>query len=260
MTELVALTVQGEIAIVTLNHPQKNNALSADIREQLLSHLTTCENDKTIKIILLNANGKHFCAGADLNEMLAMSHSSFEINLKNAKSLAHFFYRFYHCKKPTICCTQGKTMGGGIGLIAACDITIAVKTAEFCFPEVKLGMTPATIAPFVSHRIGFSRAQSLMLTAELFNAQRAHEINLIDYLCDNEPFDFAFLLAEKMLRNNLVGMQATKQWLRQLHPIHENQLDQAAQLLAEIRGTAEVRELLINALNPQKRARNEQRE
>ncbi len=245
MTSLTTFSIQNEIAIITLNHTEKNNILSAALRNELMAHYEQCEHDENIKIIILNASGKHFCAGADLNEMLAMSNASFDDNLEDAKNLADFFYRLYNCKKPTICCAHGKTMGGGLGLIATHDITIAARTAEFCFPEVKLAMLPATIAPFVSHRIGFASAQSLMLTAELFNAQRAHEIKLIDHLCDDEPINLAFLLAEKMLKNNSASMQATKKWLRELHPIAPKQLDQAAQLLAEIRSTADAKEALL---------------
>lgn len=245
MTFLTTFSIQNEIAVITLNHTEKNNILSAALRNELLAHYNKCENDETIKIIILTASGKHFCAGADLHEMHAMANASFDENLQDAKNLADFFYRLYHCHKPTICCAHGKTIGGGIGLIAVNDITIAARSAEFCFPEVKLAMLPATIAPFVSHRIGFASAQSLMLTAELFNAQRAHDIKLIDHLCDDDPITFAFLLAEKMLKNNLAGMQATKKWLRELHPITPKQLNHAAQLLAEIRSTADAREALL---------------
>lgn len=245
MTSLTTFSIQNEIAIITLTHTEKNNILSSALRNELIKHYEQCENDEAIKIIILNASGKHFCAGADLNEMHAMANASFEENLEDAKNLADFFYRLYNCTKPTICCAHGKTMGGGLGLIATHDITIATRTAEFCFPEVKLAMLPATIAPFVSHRIGFTSAQSLMLTAELFSAQRAHEIKLIDYLCDDDPIDLAFLVAEKMLKNNLAGMQATKKWLRELHPITAKQLDHAAKLLAEIRSTADAKEALL---------------
>lgn len=245
MTFLTTLSIQNEIAIITLNHVKKNNILSTSLRNELLAHYDQCENDHSIKIIILNANGKHFCAGADLNEMHAMANAPFNENLQDAKKLAYFFYRLYNCKKPTICCAHGKIMGGGLGLIAVNDITIATRTAEFCFPEVKLAMLPSTIAPFILHRIGFASAQSLMLTADFFNAERAYEIKLIDHLYDEDPIDLAFLLAEKMLKNNSTGMQTTKKWLRELYPITPKQLDRAAQLLAEIRNTAEAKEALL---------------
>ena len=245
MTSLTILSIQNQIAVITLNHPEKNNILSAALRNELLAHYDECEKDETVSIIILNASGKHFCAGADLTEMLAMSNAPFDINLQDANNLAHFFNRIYLCEKPTICCVHGKTMGGGIGLIAAHDITIATRSAEFCFPEVKLGMLPATIAPFVAHRVGFASAQSLMLTAALFNAQHAHSIKLIDHLCDSDPIDLAFLFAEQMLKNNLAGMQATKKWLRELNPITLEQIDRAAQLLAKIRSTTDASEWLL---------------
>src|SRR3990167_11116524 len=123
MTFLTTHSIQNEIAIITLNHVKKNNILSTSLRNELLAHYDQCENDHSIKIIILNANGKHFCAGADLNEMHAMANASFDENLQDAKNLADFFYRIYNCKKPTICCAHGKTMGGGLGLIATHDIT-----------------------------------------------------------------------------------------------------------------------------------------
>jgi methylglutaconyl-CoA hydratase len=244
MTNKATLSIQNAIAIITLNDIDKKNMLSAELRAQVLAYYDECEKDTSIQIIILNANGKHFCAGADLNEMLTMANAPFEENLKNAKSLAHFFQRIYLCQKPTIACVHGKTIGGGIGLAAVNDICIVQHSAEFCFPEVKLGLFPAVISPFVTHRIGFAAAQSLMLTADFFNATTAHEIKLADLLCEEDPINTAFLYAEKLLKNNLEGMQATKKWLRALHPISQKQIDEGARLLATIRSSATVKQAL----------------
>lgn len=248
MTKKATLSIQSAIAIITLNDIEKNNMLSDELRTQILNYYDTCEKDESIQIIILNANGKHFCAGADLNEMLTMANAPFNQNLQNAKNLAHFFQRIYMCEKPTIACVHGKAIGGGVGLAAVNDICIAQRTAEFCFPEVKLAMLPAVISPFVSHRIGFACAQSLMLTGEFFNANRAHEIKLIDYLCEDDPIDTAFLYAEKLLKNNFAALQTTKKWLRELHPISQMQIDESAKLLATIRATRDAKEALLSVV------------
>ena len=249
MPTLTTLSIQNAIAIITLNHPEKNNILSEPMRNELTAHYHQCEQNTSIKIIILNANGKHFCAGADLNEMLAMGNASFDENLNNAKQLAQFFYQIYACKKPTICCIHGKALGGGVGLAAAHDIMIATQTAEFCFPEVKLGLMPATIAPFVLRRIGCHMSKTLMLTAEMFSAKRAYEIKLIDYLYEHEPIKTALLLAEKMQQNNLAAMQAAKTWLQALSSITPQQLDQAARWLAEMRAGNDAKALMAERLH-----------
>lgn len=234
-SQKILVTIQNNIGVITLNHPEKNNCLSQDIMADLVKIYRDLENTAAVKIIILNANGKHFCAGADLSHMEAMKKASYEENAKDARTLAQFFYDIYICQKPTICCVHGKSMGGGVGLLAVHDIVVATRDALFCFPEITIGLMPAVIAPFVTQRIGYSQAKHHMLTADMFTAEKALHMKLIDEICEQSAIDYGLSLAKTLVKNNLIAMQKTKQWLQTLYPITSIQLDQAAQFLAEIR-------------------------
>lgn len=236
MTTQILSTTQNHIGIITLNNPEKNNALTLEMRDALTKSFSDFEKNPDIKIIILNANGKNFCAGADLNHMRDMTNAPYEKNLDDSKKLAALFYQIYACEKPTIACVQGKTIGGGLGLLSACDIAISTDDALFCFSEVKLGLVPATIAPFILQRIGYHAANYFMTTAELFDAEKAIEIKLINHITENKsPLDFATTLAQSIVNNDQTAMQSTKKWLQRLHPITTEQLDNAAEVLAKAR-------------------------
>jgi len=225
-------TINNQIATITLNNPNKSNALDLDMREQLIQAYDEFEKNPDVRIIILNGNGKHFCAGADLNDMKAMAKAPFEKNLEDAKAFVQLFYKIYLCEKPTMGYAHGKIMGGGIGLLAACDIAISANDATFLFPEVTIGLIPAMISPFVTQRIGYQYAKYHMMTAELLDAKKALKIGLIDRIDQD-----ALSLAESLLHHNQSAMQATKKWLNELRPITAEQVERAAVLLAEVRGT-----------------------
>ena len=235
-TKLLSKNQKG-IGIITLNRIEKCNAIDIDMRDALIQAFITFEKDPTVSVIILNANGKNFCAGADLNHMKAMSNASPEENLQDAKQFAALFYQIYACQKPVIACAHGKILGGGLGLLSSCDIVIATDDAQFCFSEVKVGLVPATIAPFVIQRIGYTHAKYYMLTAELFDAKKAREIKLVNQLCEKNqtPFDCAITLAESIRLNNPTAIQSTKKWLNHLNPITQTELAAAADVLAEAR-------------------------
>src|SRR3990167_888316 len=230
MTSKINFTIKNNIGSITLNNPEKSNALDVEMRDTLIKTYLDFDKDPTVKIIILNGNGKNFCAGADLNHMKKMSTVSYDENLQDAKKLAELFYTIYSCEKPTICFAHGKTIGGGLGLLAASDIAIAAPDAGFCFSEVKIGLIPAVISPFVTQRIGYQAAKYEMMTAELFDSQKALKIGLIDKV-DQDAMGFA----EIMLANSQHAMQEIKAWLNKLKPITQEQVNQAAELLASIR-------------------------
>ena len=135
---MLVLSQKNNIGFITLNNPEKHNCLSLAMMEALLNAYHDFENNPAIHAIILTANGKNFCAGADLAHMKKMAVASYEENLQDAKNLAQFFYKIYACQKPTIGYVQGKALGGGVGLVAAQDIVIADKNAAFSFPEVSI--------------------------------------------------------------------------------------------------------------------------
>ena len=235
MTSPIIIAQKNTVGLITLNHLEKHNCLSPLMMHALCDAYQSLEKNNDVHVIILNANGKNFCSGADLDHMKAMAKASDQENLQDAKKLAQFFNAIYLCKKPTICCVHGNSLGGALGLIAAHDIAIATSDAEFCFPEVKVGLMPATIAPFVTQRMGYQHAKLHMLLAKPFSAKKAQEIRLIDYVCEDNAVAFALSLAESLSKNNLKAMQSTKQWLQTLFPITAEQLNRAAELLAAIR-------------------------
>lgn len=232
MNPTILTSTQNTLAIITLNHASKNNALTPEMIQQLKHSYLTFDKNPDIHFILLNANGNHFCAGADLNHMLKMGKAPYEENLEDAKKLVTLFHTIYSCKKITLCAVQGNTFGGGLGLIAASDIAIAAENSTFCFSEVKLGLVPATIAPFVVQRLGYQAAKYAMLTAELFDAKKALEIKLIDKVA-NDPLEYVRMLE----KNKCDALMETKKWLNQLKGISQENVDNAADVLARVRGS-----------------------
>lgn len=237
MPQKIISTIKNNIGFITLNNPSKSNALDIEMRAQLIRTYRDFEKNPDVRIIMLNGNGKHFCAGANLNHMKQMTIVSYAENLQDAKKFSELFYTVYACEKPTLCVAQGKIIGGGLGLLAASDIAIATHDATFCFSEVKLGLLPATISPIVMRRIGYQSSKYFMMTARLFDAPKALKIGLIDHIGDD-----ALSIAESMLRNSQAAMQTTKKWLSELyHPVTKKQMEQAATWLATMRNNVDTK-------------------
>jgi methylglutaconyl-CoA hydratase len=174
---------------VSLNRPDVHNAMN----ELLMTELTACfqklSKDKTVRIIILTGKGKSFCAGADLKWMKSMVDFSKEENIRDSRLLLDLFEAIYHCPKPVIGRINGHAFGGGLGLIAVCDITIAPPDLKFAFSEVNLGIIPSVISTFVLRRIGPASMRRLFLTGERFDSLYAQTIGLIDYVVPEEDID-----------------------------------------------------------------------
>lgn len=232
----VLFTIENNIATITLNFPEKHNVLNPETILLLSEAYHSALHQELVQVIILKANGKHFCAGADLSHMLAMSQAPFRENLDDAKKLADLFYLIYSSKKPTIACIQGNIRGGGLGLAAVNDIVVAEKNTTFAFTEVKLGLLPAVISPFILQRMNFHAAKYKMLTAETFDAIEGQRLQLIDHICDAQDALITTIdLAKKLCEHPLSALEKTKQWLQHLHPITHIQLDEAAHMLAKAR-------------------------
>ena len=170
------------IATITLNRPEKKNAFDSHIIEHLLTLLNQLKQDKDARALVLRANGSHFSAGADLNWMQSLAEFSMEENIKDAENLAELLHQLDTLPIPTIALVQGAAFGGALGLICCCDIAIASKETTFCLSEVKLGLVPATIGPYVCRAMGQRHARRYMLTAELISAYQAKELNIVHKL------------------------------------------------------------------------------
>ncbi len=180
-TEFVLYELKDNIATITLNRPEIHNAFNEDVIEKLIAAFQKATLDNKVQIVLLKANGKSFSAGADLEWMKKMSSYSFDENVKDSLELAKLLKTIDECPKTTIAVVNGAAYGGGVGLVAACDIAIATEAASFCLSEVKLGLIPAVISPYVIRAIGARQMRRLTLSAERIESHEALTIGLVTH-------------------------------------------------------------------------------
>src|SRR2546422_2683235 len=174
------------VARVTLDRPDVHNAFNDELIQLVTDAFTDLGNREEIRVIILAGNGKSFCAGADLNWMKRMVEYSHEQNVEDARSAARMYLAIAKCPKPVIARVHGPALGGGAGLVAACDIGVAMESVQFGFTEVKLGIIPAIIAPFVIARVGPGRAREFFITGERFLAPIALNIGLVQHVAADE--------------------------------------------------------------------------
>jgi len=179
---MLKVELDKHVARVILDRPDVHNAFNDELIRRVTEAFTDLGNREEIRVIILAGNGKSFCAGADLNWMKRMVEYSHEQNVEDARAAARMFLAIAKCPKPVIARIHGAALGGGAGLAAACDIAIAVESAQFGFTEVKLGILPAVISPFVVARIGSPRAREFFITGERFLAAVAQNIGLIQHV------------------------------------------------------------------------------
>jgi len=178
-----------KVGRISLNRPEVHNAFNATMIRELAGAFDESQKDESVRVVVLTGAGESFCAGADLNWMREIIHYSFEQNLKESMEVAELMHKIYTLPKPTIARVNGTTIGGGNGLFSACDIAIASERAKFGLSEVKIGLVPAAISPYVIRRIGESAAHELFLTGERFDARRALEIRLVNKVVPREELD-----------------------------------------------------------------------
>src|SRR5262247_2842347 len=177
------------IALVWLNRPDVRNAFNETMIAELTAAFRALDADAAVRAIILAGEGKAFCAGADLNWMKKMAGYSFEQNYDDALGLAKMLHTIHTVKKPTLARVHGPAFAGGMGLVAACDIAVAGQSAEFCLSEVKLGLVPATISPYVIAAMGERMAHRYMLTAEPFDAAEAYRIGFVQDIVPPQELD-----------------------------------------------------------------------
>ncbi|HHF7344809.1 TPA: enoyl-CoA hydratase-related protein [Legionella feeleii] len=241
MTDLLS-ELHDRVFIITLNRAGKHNAFDDSLLAALQQLLDEAISNPQARVILLKANGKHFSAGADLAWMQRMAHFSEEENLQDAMVLARVMHTLYISPKPTIAMVQGAAYGGGAGLVAACDLAIASPTARFCFSEVKLGLVPAVISPYVVKAIGERTAKWLFMTAETFDAEEAKKLRLVQHcVAEEELLPFTVNYAQQIARLAPEAVKACKTLVSQVaaRPINEELLQQTATLIAKKRVSAE---------------------
>lgn len=181
MSEII-VKKKGPVCTVTLQRPDVRNALNPELIVQLTQVFTQVSQDSSVRVVVLRGAGTSFCAGADIGYMKSMAGFSLAENQADADRLFAMFTSIAECSKPVIGVIQGHAMGGGVGLVAACDYVLAEASTKFCFSEVRLGIVPAVISSFALRKIGYSQSVALMTSADIFSAEKAQSIGLCHFV------------------------------------------------------------------------------
>ncbi len=189
MTQAIRIDIQNQVATVTLSRPEVRNAFNDEVIAELTEAFVRLGDDPQVRVVVLAAEGPAFCAGADLNWMRRMADYSREENEEDAGKLAFMLRAIYECPKPTIARVQGDVYAGGMGLVACCDMAVSVDTANYCLSEVKLGLIPATIGPYVIRAMGPRASHRYFLSAERFDAAEALRIGFVHEAVPAEQLD-----------------------------------------------------------------------
>ena len=247
--------VQNRIGYITLNRPDKRNALSHDMVTELKEVFTIAERDESAKVIVLKANGEAFCAGADLEYLKLLEGFSYEQNFADSTHLKELFLQIYTLKKVVIAQIQGHALAGGCGLATVCDFSFAVPEANFGYTEVRIGFIPAIVMVFLIRKIGEAHARALLLSGSLCTAHEAQQMGLISEVMAEEDLalevaDFATQIVES---NSAYSMSVTKQMIAKVQSLPlEEALDFAAEMNAKARSSEDCKRGISAFLNKEK--------
>jgi methylglutaconyl-CoA hydratase len=252
---MLKVEIQAAVARVTLDRPEVRNAFDDALIRELQNCFQSLATDKAVRAVVLAGNGPAFCAGADLNWMKRMAGYGYAENLADAQALATMLATLDRLPQPTIARVHGSAFAGGTGLVAACDIAIGTPEAKFCFSEAKLGLSPATISPYVVRAIGERMARRYFLTAEVFGAEEAFRIGLLSALVPAANLESAI---DDLSKNLLAGGPEAHVKIKDLiRAVTGRQVDDAlsaetAKRIAEIRVSPEGREGIASFLEKRK--------
>jgi methylglutaconyl-CoA hydratase len=251
----LSITNQGAIRTLTLCRPDVRNAFNDDVIAELKNAFIEAGQAAEVRCVVLAAEGPAFCAGADLNWMRRMADYTRDENLADAGELAAMLRAIYECPKPSIARVQGDVFAGGVGLVAACDMAVSVDTATYCLSEVKLGLIPATISPYVIRAMGARASHRYFLTAERFSAAEAHRIGLVHEVVAADALDAK--VAELTSAVVSASPNAVRACKRLVQDVAEREIDDALVShtvagIADIRSSAEGKEGVQSFLQKRK--------
>lgn len=232
-------------ATLRLNNPERHNCFDGELITEMTEALEQLASSSRVRVVTLCSTGKSFCAGADLIWMGQTADCTPEENLEEARHLATLFKTLKQMPMPTIALVQGATYGGGIGLVAACDIALAGEAATFCLSEVRLGLIAATIAPYLIAAIGERAARRYLLSAEHISAGEAQRIGLVHQVVVTEKLETtAHTLIRQLLQNGPAALTATKQMIEEIvnRPFDDSLEQLTAKRIAAVRASPEGRE------------------
>ncbi len=246
--QTIQVSEKERVRQVVLNRPDVHNAMNELMIHELTEVFRNINNEseeRLPRLVVLRGNGKSFCAGADLNYMKDIAAFGFEQNVEDAKRLALLFRSVYECPVPTLAVVHGAAYGGANGLLAACDMVLAAADTKFAFSEVKLGISPATISPFVIRRIGEYGARELMLTGKRFDALEAEKWHLVNHAVPSEKLEEkAGEIIREIMTSAPKAVKETKKLIREVLEVRQlnKNIEFTAQLIARLRSEEEGQE------------------
>ncbi|MGB8952116.1 MAG: enoyl-CoA hydratase/isomerase family protein [Candidatus Aminicenantales bacterium] len=252
--QTIILTRQGEVARIILNRPEVHNAFNSTMIREMQDAFRQAGDDAEIRVVVLTGMGKSFCAGADLNWMREVIQFSFEQNLEESMEIAELHHLIYTLPKPTIARINGTAIGGGNGFLSACDIGVASEEAKFGLSEVKIGLVPAAISPYVIRRIGESKAREYFLTGERFDAGRALEIGLINGIVPADKLDDTVdEIIRSLLSSGPEALASCKELIQKVPGMSFEEAKKfTARMIADLRVSAEGQEGMAAFLEKRK--------
>jgi len=248
--KLIKYRTDEDFGILTLNRPEKRNALNPELVESIKEKLDEIEKDHDVKVLIITGEGKAFCAGADLEYLHKLQDYSTTENERDSEELADLFLKIYNFPKPTIAAVNGAAIAGGCGLASVCDFIVANEEyAKFGYSEVKIGFIPAIVAIFLIRRIGEGRAKQLLLTGEIINAKTAFELGFVNYLYNN-VLDGSLEVASNIAQNSVLSLKETKSMIHLISRLSvEEAVNYCVRLNAISRSTEDFKEGLNQFFN-----------
>ncbi len=256
MHETISIRDHLSIRTITLLRPEKRNALTRKMIEELTHAFVDCGTNNSIQVMILTGSGNAFCSGLDLADLQKMALQGESAQRADSDRIATMMRTLYACPVPTIAAVQGAAVAGGMGLATICDFTLATADAQFGYPEVRIGFIPALVSAFLTRQVGDKQARDLLLTGRLIDVYEAHRLGLVTRVVE-EPtaIEAAYDLAESLLKNSPASLRATKGLLRrQSADALDRDLAAAAEANAAIRKTSEFVEGLSAFLEKRKPA------
>jgi methylglutaconyl-CoA hydratase len=247
------LSNDASIATITLSRPEKRNAISYELIEELLGALDELAHSSAL-VLILTGEGKAFCSGMDLENLKVLTGRSPDKNLKDSETMAQLFRALYDFPRPTIAAVNGAAIAGGCGLATLCDFTLAVPEAKFGYTEVRIGFVPAVVSTFLLRQIGEKRARDLLLTGRIIDADEAYRIGLVNEIVSAEDLMArARALAVQLLENSPASLLCTKRLLSDYARGElDSQIRSAVKENAAIRATSDFREGISSFLEKRK--------
>lgn len=245
MFTTLEIELAGQVATIWMNRPEMHNAFDETLITELTAACIALDEDADVRVVVLAGRGKSFSAGADLNWMKRAANNGVDDNLNDARALARMLRVLAEMKKPTIARVQGAALGGGTGLTAACDIAIASTKAFFATSEVKFGIIPSAISPYVVRAIGARQAYRYFQSAERIDASRARELGLVHETVEPEALDAKVAeIVAALIQGGPLAQAAAKDLIRAVDnkPINDNVVEDTAHRIAHLRATPEARD------------------